>query len=495
MTENRPLTLAARLLAVMDEVGYIQKQGKTESGPKFNYVRHDDVVATLRPALIKHGVAFMAGVQESTIGCEQVGVTKSGAARYKTTLVLTLTFVNVDDPADAYSVNFPGEGVDTDDKGSGKALSYALKNGLLKIFLIEAGDEADVERSVEPAVDPDTMPLGEDGWNAMLKSAGELGFVWGEITNEASAQGYHGHPTEMPRGLAKNVFRALRDRAPSNAPADSNAAQQDEQREQAARAETQPKDNGNGTLTAAEVEKLRAVIHAKGRTDEGVAATLLEHYQIGDGEHLEGIPREHLAALLEIFGKLPDPEPPASSPAPVVSPDAFAEPAPAPQEAAQEAVAPAAASEPSVEPVAQQAPPVAQDAAKRPDGCTLDASFQTCVQVKAGETPVCKGCSHLDPDWAPLDAATRQDGEARPEIKRSTVTDDQLKLLGMRCAELESLGVEETEWRYWMAKKWSVSSRKELKKTTTAPEVIKALNGWLTDLKTGVEGPGEKAVA
>src|SRR5665647_110306 len=123
MTENTSPTLAARLLAVMGEVGYIQKQGKTQSGPSFTYVKHDDVVAALRPALIKHGVAFMSGIDETSVGCDQVGVTKSGAARYKTTLVLRLTFVNVDNPEEAYSVSFPGEGVDTDDKGSGKALS------------------------------------------------------------------------------------------------------------------------------------------------------------------------------------------------------------------------------------------------------------------------------------------------------------------------------------------------------------------------------------
>lgn len=152
MTEKASPTLAARLLAVMGEVGYIQKEGKTQSGPSFKYVRHDDVVAALRPALVKHGVAFMSGIDETSVGCEQVGITKSGAARYKTTLVLRLTFVNADNPEEAYSVSFPGEGVDTDDKGSGKALSYALKNGLLKMFLIESGDEADVEQAGPPAI-------------------------------------------------------------------------------------------------------------------------------------------------------------------------------------------------------------------------------------------------------------------------------------------------------------------------------------------------------
>lgn len=146
-TETKARSLAQRMLDVMGEVGYVQKQGHTDSGPKFSYVRHDDVVAAIRPALVKHGIAFMSTVEPGSMRCEHIGETRSGTARYKTTLLLELTFVNADDPADAYRVTFPGEGIDTDDKGSGKALSYALKNGLLKTFMVESGDEADPEHT------------------------------------------------------------------------------------------------------------------------------------------------------------------------------------------------------------------------------------------------------------------------------------------------------------------------------------------------------------
>ncbi|MEI6451245.1 MAG: ERF family protein [Actinomycetes bacterium] len=148
---SSPCTLAQRLAAVMGDVPYIQKGGKTQSGPSFRYVKHDDVVALVRPALVKHGVAFLATVRPESVSCTEHGVTKSGSVRYKTTLQLEMTFVNTDDAGDAYSVSFPGEGIDTDDKGSGKALSYAIKNGLLKTFLIESGDEADNEAGEQEA--------------------------------------------------------------------------------------------------------------------------------------------------------------------------------------------------------------------------------------------------------------------------------------------------------------------------------------------------------
>ena len=137
--------LAQRLSAVMAEVGYVQKGGKTESGAIYKYVKHDQVVALIRPALVKHGVFALDTVPPESVSCVEVGQTKSGATRWKTTLELHIVWMNIDDPGDAYEVSFPGEGVDTDDKGTGKALSYALKNCLLKTFMIESGDEADNE--------------------------------------------------------------------------------------------------------------------------------------------------------------------------------------------------------------------------------------------------------------------------------------------------------------------------------------------------------------
>ena len=49
--------------------------------------------------------------------------------------------MNIDDPEDYILVHYPGYGIDTQDKGIGKALSYAFKCCLLKIFCLEAGED------------------------------------------------------------------------------------------------------------------------------------------------------------------------------------------------------------------------------------------------------------------------------------------------------------------------------------------------------------------
>jgi ERF superfamily len=406
MTERASPTLAARLLAVMGEVPYIQKGGKTQSGPSFKYVKHDDVVALVRPALVKHGVGFMTGIDESSVNCTQVGETKSGAARYKTTLVLRLTFMNVDDPSDAYSVSFPGEGVDTDDKGSGKALSYALKNGLLKTFMIEAGDEAD---------------------------------------NEATTQ----EPAERPQ-----------------------AVRQDQQREQAAKAEAEPAPNG--TVTQAQAKRLHENLFAKGRASKWFLGVIAGK-GIGDGEHLTSIPSGEYERLLEIvagFADPPPPEPsaPAAAPFPTypdVSAEDFMPPATSTQEPAQEVAAPAAASATSEPEVAPQAAPAPQGEAEDDDGFdVLDDAIKARAEKKAPDKP----------------------------YKVGSITAPQLTRIGAQCGELERLGVGTDEWRFALAEEFGIAHRDELVKTK-APKVIDYLQRWVTDVKSGVRGPGEKAVA
>jgi hypothetical protein len=440
MTEQQNPTLAARLLAVMGEVGYIQKQGKTDSGPKFSYVRHDDVVATLRPALIKHGVAFMAGMRDQTIGCEQVGVTKSGAARYKTTLVLDLTFVNADDPSEAYSVSFPGEGVDTDDKGSGKALSYALKNGLLKMFMIEAGDDADVERSVEPAVDPDELPIGSDAWLTMFGQLEGLGYTVHDVLAEAAQQGYRGEPEGMARGFAKGVFRALRDRAPESPQPDKQTVR-DEQAEQAPASPVAAAPEPAATITQTQARALHEMLFAKGR-DSKWFLSVLTGKGIGDGEHLTSIPEGEYDGLLDIVRGFEDPA--LVKPAASATAADFEEAAPAPQEPASE--------------------PEAAEADEEPPGMDAEAY-----------------------------KAKRAAQAAAPKSNRKpTVTPPQLTRLGALCADLEKAGVGREEWRQMMSEKEGVISRTDLTKAA-ATRMIDYLVRWVTDVQSGVEHVGETA--
>jgi hypothetical protein len=61
----------------------------------------------------------------------------------RTVVNLAVFVVNADEPTEQLKVNFTGYGVDSSDKGPGKAVSYAYKYAILKLFALETGDDPD----------------------------------------------------------------------------------------------------------------------------------------------------------------------------------------------------------------------------------------------------------------------------------------------------------------------------------------------------------------
>jgi len=118
---------------VMAEVAVIAKEDKKVNN-QYEYLSHDAVVRGIRAAMVKEGIVTTL---VSTV------VNQNGN---RTELEAVFRFVNVDKPDDFVDVCSFGYGIDGQDKGPGKAISYAKKYALLTTFLLEAGDSADVER-------------------------------------------------------------------------------------------------------------------------------------------------------------------------------------------------------------------------------------------------------------------------------------------------------------------------------------------------------------
>lgn len=123
--------IAKKLAAVMGEVDYIQKEKR--AGMRYSIVSHDAVTAKVRPILVKHGVIYYPlGIQVSQDG-------------NRTQVTMTVRFRDVDDDSHI-DVATAGYGIDDQDKGPGKAISYAVKYALLKCLGLETGDDPDVEQ-------------------------------------------------------------------------------------------------------------------------------------------------------------------------------------------------------------------------------------------------------------------------------------------------------------------------------------------------------------
>jgi hypothetical protein len=114
----------------MGEVDYVQKEKR--QGMNYSIVSHDAVTAKVRPLLHKHGVIYYP---------RALTVSQNGN---RTEAVFTVRFENIDDRADFIDVETFGYGVDPQDKGPGKAMSYGVKYALLKVLGLETGDDPDV---------------------------------------------------------------------------------------------------------------------------------------------------------------------------------------------------------------------------------------------------------------------------------------------------------------------------------------------------------------
>jgi len=131
-------------LAIMGEVGYVQKLGKNKA-QDYKYAGEAQLINALRPVLLKHKVICVPGeakVVNST--CEVVNDKKT----YRTVIQYTWVYTHV--PSGTHmQVQAIGEGVDTGDKAAYKAATGALKYSLRQPFLIETGDEPEAHDEPE----------------------------------------------------------------------------------------------------------------------------------------------------------------------------------------------------------------------------------------------------------------------------------------------------------------------------------------------------------
>jgi hypothetical protein len=153
------LNIYQRILAVMAELKYVQKGEKTVNN-QYRFVGHDAVSEAIHPMLVKHGIVMIPSVS----GWKQDG--------NRTEVDVTVSFVNADKPEDRFEVQTFGFGVDGQDKGPGKAVSYATKYAVLKTFVLETGDDPEKDSidhipASEASKTANTETLAKDATDAL----------------------------------------------------------------------------------------------------------------------------------------------------------------------------------------------------------------------------------------------------------------------------------------------------------------------------------------
>lgn len=163
----------------MTEVRYIQKEEKTVNN-QYRFVSHDAVTAATSEAFIKHGVYAKPRIIKSeitTINVEKYNKhdkTTKNELSFVCNVEVEYDFINVDDPKDKIcGINGLGQGIDSQDKACGKAISYACKYALLKALGIETGDdpEKDVDYNISKKLEKTSEEIFA-GLKAMFESCG-----------------------------------------------------------------------------------------------------------------------------------------------------------------------------------------------------------------------------------------------------------------------------------------------------------------------------------
>ncbi len=144
-TKEKVLNIHQRLNAVMADVNYIKKDKKIEIGKgSYSVTGHDAVTKLIHPLLVKHKISLIPTVVEMT----QEG--------NRTRVLMSFDWINIDDPKDLFTNQCVSYGMCNQDKGPGKAISYAQRFITLKTLHLETG-ERDIEED-----DVDFSPMSKE---------------------------------------------------------------------------------------------------------------------------------------------------------------------------------------------------------------------------------------------------------------------------------------------------------------------------------------------
>ena len=126
-----------RMNNVRKKIGYVQKdKAVSTGGGSYKAVTHDAVTGMVRNALIEEGVIIVPSVIEAIFHPKEPDAKQR---LYEATY--EIAFVNMDDPQDRIVTRQNAHALDNGDKAPGKAMSYATKYAILKLFNIETGED------------------------------------------------------------------------------------------------------------------------------------------------------------------------------------------------------------------------------------------------------------------------------------------------------------------------------------------------------------------
>lgn len=132
------MNIYQRINAVRKAINYIQKDKSVSAGPAGSYraVTHDAVTGMIRQHLVEHGIIIAPTLIDSVFHAKE-----DGAKQRLYSASYDVRFINMDAPDECVTIRIEAHALDNGDKAPGKAISYATKYAILKLFNIETGED------------------------------------------------------------------------------------------------------------------------------------------------------------------------------------------------------------------------------------------------------------------------------------------------------------------------------------------------------------------
>lgn len=143
----------------------------TSKTASYKAVSERDILDAVKPLEAKYGV-YSYPVSREILESHLLESEYQGNKKttFMTRIQTVYRFVNVEKPDEYIETTTFAEGIDPQDKGSGKAMTYGDKYALMKAYKISTGDDPDQEASKEERYAP--APTARQKLIALLKEKG-----------------------------------------------------------------------------------------------------------------------------------------------------------------------------------------------------------------------------------------------------------------------------------------------------------------------------------
>ena len=150
------MNIYEKMAAITAELQTVAKNLVVQQTKNSSYkaVSERDILDAVKPLEAKYGVySYPASRKILESHMLESENTHNGNTTKKTTFMTRMEtvyrFVNTEKPEETFDTTTFAEGIDSQDKGSGKAMTYCDKYALMKAYKISTGDDPDQEASVD----------------------------------------------------------------------------------------------------------------------------------------------------------------------------------------------------------------------------------------------------------------------------------------------------------------------------------------------------------